>query len=229
MPGLLSAGEAAKNSAAATGGGGQRCADKANLYIKTDADCTSTACLSSTDTPPNDACLPEIVVSPPTPTWPSPSAGLMLDFACQGWPSGSEDEDGRDYEPSTCAAILDRLSLSPSHRFKTARRPVAPDLVLRTARRDLLLQEIDAWSRVADERLMRWLAGPETSSSASGDLRRDGETTEAEVVTRAAAVRRRTRKGDVDLRVWVLHRAVGTRHALCSPEVAARPPWALLV
>lgn len=97
-------------------------------------------------------------------------------------------------------------------------RRMAPDLVLRAARRELLLQEIDAWSRIADERLTQWLRGSSQSAAETSEL-----------ATRAA-IKHQTRKRDVELRIWVLHRAVGARHALCSStEVGARPPWALLV
>ncbi|GAA5868926.1 hypothetical protein JCM3774_006792 [Rhodotorula dairenensis] len=223
MPGLRSSEPDNLNKAAAAGKASA--AEKANLggSNPTEADCTLPARPS---TPATSAALspevPEIVVTPPELAWPSSDeggGGLMLDFSCQGWPSNGEGSYGKAApDADECAAILDRLSVSPAYRLKSTQRRMAPDLVLRAARRELLLQEIDAWSRIADERLTQWLRGSPPSAAES-----------TEIASRAA-VKHQTRKRDVELRTWVLHRAVGARHALCSStELGGRPPWALLV
>ncbi|KAG0666597.1 hypothetical protein C6P46_004263 [Rhodotorula mucilaginosa] len=229
MPGLLSTPEAQINMKQTAGENVS--AEKANLREQFDGYSVASTDSSDSSSDAPSLCVPEIVVTPPN--WPSSAeGGLRLDFSCQGWSSSSPEEySSGDSDARECASILDRLMLSSSPRLKSPQRPVAPDLVLRAARRELLLQEIDAWSRVADERLAQWLQGSPTSSSSSSSSSStsSSRTRDAQLASRAAT-RRQPRTSDVDLRVWVLHRALGTRHELYSPrELSARPPWALLV
>ncbi|GAA5952030.1 hypothetical protein JCM8115_005310 [Rhodotorula mucilaginosa] len=228
MPGLLSTPEAQINMKQTTGENVS--AEKANLREQFDGDSVASTDSSDSSSDAPSLCVPEIVVTPPN--WPSSAeGGLRLDFSCQGWSSSSPEEySSGDSDARECASILDRLTLLSSPRLKSPQRPVAPDLVLRAARRELLLQEIDAWSRIADERLAQWLSGSAAPASASSSTSSSNSRTRDAQLASRAATRRQLGTRDVDLRVWVLHRAVGTRHELCSPrELSARPPWALLV
>lgn len=127
----------------------------------------------------------------------------------------SSEPEVIDLSNRACAAALDRLALAPSpERLARTERPVGPDLVLRAARRDLLFREIDAWSVLAEARLRRW--------SRDEPEPRERRRAMVEPQQRMIPSPRRFRTAGFDLRVWVLHRAVGINQSLVA--VATTPP-----